>query len=128
MSKYRAKIQNKIVEYTKERNWDKNEYINVYNMLCNIGEETGELWNVIKWMKNNEDLEKIINSKKAEIVDGIVDLLWCIARLANSMNVDMQDAVDATHAEYEQRFPAEIVKKRHGNPALGGYDGKYIKK
>ncbi|MBD3280412.1 hypothetical protein GF389_02720 [Candidatus Dojkabacteria bacterium] len=127
MSKYKNEIQNRITDYVEERGWEKLEFINVYNMLCNIGEETGEIWNLIKWMKDDGDLNKLIKKNKAEMIDGIGDLMWCLARLANSLEIDMQEAVEATHAEYEERFPVEIVKTRHGNPKLGGYDGKYDK-
>lgn len=125
MPKYKNDIQNQITDFISERGWDKSAYINVYNMLCNIGEETGELWNLVKWMKSDEDLEKLIEKNNAEMIDGIGDLMWCVARLANTLGVDMQKAVEATHAEYETRFPVDIVKTRHGNPKLGGYDGKY---
>ena len=128
MAKYRNDIQNKILEFTKERDWDKDEYLNVYNMLCNITEETGEVWNLIKWMKSDEDLKKLIEKNRVEMIDGIGDLIWCIAKLANTLGIDMQEAVEATHAEYLERFPTEIVKTRHGNPKLGGYDGKYRSK
>lgn len=117
--------QQKVEDFVKERNWDKENYILVYNMLCNIGEETGELWGVLKWIKSDEDLKKVMVAKEADLKDGIGDLLWCIVRLANAFDVDMWEALKATHTEYEERFPVEIVKTRNGNPTLGGYDGKY---
>ncbi len=125
MSNYTNPIQAKIDEFIKERDWDKLDTIGVYNMLCNIGEETGEIWNEIKWINNDEDLKKVIEKEKDELADGIGDLVWCVARLANIFGVDMQKAVEASHAEYEERFPIDKVKDRSGNPSLGGYDGKY---
>lgn len=127
MTKYENEIQNKLDSFLKERNWDSNLCMRVYNMLCNVTEETGELWNVIKWIDNDEQLQEIKDKKKAELADGVGDLAWCIAALANAFEVDMEKALRATHAEYEQRFPANIVKDKHGNPNLGGYDGKYAK-
>ena len=71
------------------------------------------------------DLESVIADNRDELKDGIGDILWCVARLAIAFNVDMEEALAETVAEYEQRFPVDKVKGKHGNRKLGGHDGKY---
>ncbi len=128
MSKNFNDLQKDILDFSVKREWTKNELILTYNMLCNISEECGEVWNLIKWLNDPEDFKKIVKMKKAEFKDGIGDLLWCVARMANAFGVDMQESLQATLDEYEERFPIEMVKGNTGNRLLGGYDGKYDKK
>ena len=124
MSNDLNKLHAQIKQFAAERGWD-HVMINVYNMLCNISEESGEVWNVIKWINNEEDMKEVISKNKDELEDGIGDLLWCIARLAIFFDVDMYSALEERLKEYKQRFPVEKVKGKKSNPTLGGFDGKY---
>ena len=118
-------LQADIDDFAQARNWSSNKTSIVYNMIANISEELGEVWNVIKWIDNDKDLLKISKENHDELKDGIGDLLWCVARLATIFNVDMYEALQMSLEDYEQRFPAEKVKGKHGNRKLGGVDGKY---
>ena len=125
MSKDLAELQSQILEFAVERKWDKNMTMNIFNMLCNISEESGEVWNVIKWINDDEDMQKVIDTKREDLKDGIGDLLWCVARLALFFEVDMFDALHERLVEYRERFPIDKVINKKSNPTLGGYDGKY---
>lgn len=115
--------QKQVAQFSKERNWDK-QTSGIFNMLCNISEETGEVWNVIKWIDNDEDMRKVISQNQNELSDGIGDLLWCVIRLANLFGVDASKSLIDVLKEYEERFPIEKVKNKKSNPSLGGYDRK----
>ncbi len=123
-SKDLKQLQNLIQEFSDERGWSGALY-STYNMLCNIAEESGEIWNVIKWTNTEEDIKEVIRLNREELKDGIGDLLWCVARLAITFDVDMFEALEARLEEYRKRFPVEKVKNRKANPTLGGFDGKY---
>lgn len=118
------KLQTDIQEFSKARGWDK-KLFSMYNMLCNLSEEQGEIWNEVKWISEEEDLEQVISLKREELKDGIGDLLWCVARLANMFEVDMYESLQERLVEYEERFPVDKVRGRKANPSLGGFDGKY---
>lgn len=118
-------LQERIKKFSEARGWTDKKLFNTYNMIGNISEEIGEVWNVIKWIDKEDDFEKVISSSRKELKDGIGDLLWCIARLANTFDIDMNESLQATLAEYEGRFPTDRVKGKHGNRKLGGFDGKY---
>jgi NTP pyrophosphatase (non-canonical NTP hydrolase) len=119
-----TKIQNDIHQFSEERGWNKMTST-IFNMLCNISEESGEVWSVIKWIGNDDDMKTVIEKNHAELSDGIGDLLWCVLRLANLFGVDSEKAIVDTLNEYIQRFPIEKVKGKKSNPTLGGFDGKY---
>ena len=65
--------QNKIRMFDKARGWDENW--NMKDLLLNITEEGGEMWNLVKWVDDNSQ-KKIVNEKKGEVSDYIGDTLF----------------------------------------------------
>ena len=116
--------QDKIKEFDIARNWQ-NDW-NMKDLLLNLTEETGEIWNLIKWIDDKDKEKEITNKNKEEVSDFIGDSMFIILKLANQTNVDAGKALQATLDEYEKRMPPEIMKKvKHINPHAGGYDNKY---
>jgi NTP pyrophosphatase (non-canonical NTP hydrolase) len=115
-------VQDKLKQFDEARGWDKDW--NIKDLCLNLGEETGELWNLIKWVDKDKQKE-IISNKKAEASDFIGDSLFIILKLANQMGVDAEKALNDTLDEYEQRMPAEKMKEvGHANKLAGGHDEK----
>lgn len=114
--------QKKIREFDEARGWDDNW--NIKDLLLNITEEGGELWDLIKWI-DEEKQKKVINEKKEEASDYIGDTLFLILKLANQMNVDAEKALNEILVEYEKRMPSEKMKEvGHANKSAGGWDNK----
>ena len=118
--------QEKIKKFCEERNWSK--FHNPKDLLLGIVEEVGELRNVIKWEQDPEIIQKVLLENKAEIKDAVGDIYWFLALLANSCDVDIEEAIDMTIKDNEKRFPVEKTKDKHTNIHLGGHDGKYAEK
>lgn len=114
--------QNKVREFNKARGWE-NDW-NIKDLLINITEEGGELWNLIKWI-DDEKQKEVLADKKEEVSDYIGDTLYIILKIANQTGVDATEALSNTLKEFERRMPAEIMKKvRHANKFAGGIDNK----
>ncbi len=114
--------QEKIKEFDIARGWENGW--NVKDLLLNITEEGGELWNLIKWV-NEEKQKQIVNEKKDGASDYIGDTLFLLLKIANQTNVDAQKALQNTLDEYEKRMPPEVMKKvKHANKLAGGVDNK----
>lgn len=64
---------------------------------------------------------------KDEVEDGIGDIFWFLALLANGCGVDIDRAIEKTIEDNEKRFPVKDVKNKHTNRFLGGKDKKYGK-
>jgi len=115
-------VQEKIREFDNLRGWG--EDWNIKDLLLNITEEGGELWNLIKWIDDKKQRE-VISSNKVEASNYVGDTLFLILKLANQMNVDVSEALANTLNEYEKRMPPEIMRKvGHGNKLAGGHDEK----
>ncbi len=114
--------QDKIKGFDEARGWE-NEW-NVKDLLLNITEEGGEMWNLIKWIGDDKQKE-VVKENKAEAEDYVGDTLFLILKLANQMEIDASDSLQKTLGEYEKRMPPEIMKKvRHANKLAGGVDDK----
>lgn len=113
--------QERVVTFNNEREW---MHCDVKDLLLNIIEETGEAWNLIKWVDRTTQKE-LIAKHTDEFEDFIGDQLYLLFKIAGIAGVDSKKAFERTMAEYEERFPIEKVKGRHANIHAGGHDGKY---
>jgi len=114
------KAQEKIEEFDEVRGWKGDWHLK--DLALNINEETGELWNLIKWV-DEEKQRKIIEDNKEKVSDFIGDTLFLILKIANKTKVDADKALEDTLAEYEKRMPAEKMKiAKHANKLAGGID------
>jgi NTP pyrophosphatase (non-canonical NTP hydrolase) len=114
--------QEKIEKFDKDRGWSGDWHLK--DLSLNLVEETGELWNLIKWVEEEKQRE-IIKNKKEEASDYIGDSLFLLLKMANKMDVDASQALDNTLAEYEKRMPADKMKEvGHANKEAGGHDNK----
>jgi len=114
--------QEKINQFDIARGWENGW--NVKDLLLNITEEGGEMWNLIKWV-DEEKQRQIVEGKKEEVSDYIGDTLFLLLKIANQTHVNAGIALQNTLDEYEKRMPPEIMKKvKHANKLAGGVDDK----
>lgn len=118
--------QEQIKQFSKERNWD--QFYSPKDVLLGIVEEVGELRNLIKWEQDLAILKKVLNENKEEVKDAVGDIYWFLAVLANSCEIDIDEAIKMTIEDNKKRYPVEKTKDHHTNLYLGGYDGKYKEK
>ena len=133
-------VQDKVKEFDVARGWG--EDWNVKDLLLNITEEGGELWDLVKWIDEDKQKE-VVAENKAEASDYVGDVLALVwphaayplrrelkfdfhrAKLANQMGVDAEGALNQTLSDYEKRMPADVMKKvGHANKLAGGVDDK----
>jgi len=115
-------LQNKIKEFDEARGWE--DHWNLKDLLLNINEETGELWNLIKWI-DEEKQKKVIEENKEKVEDFLGDTLFLLLKIANQTKTNSQQGLINTLKEYEKRMPSEIMKKvGHANKLAGGVDNK----
>ena len=114
--------QEEVKKFDEERGW-KNNW-DIKDLLLNIIEEGGEMWNLIKWI-DDEKQKKVIKEQKEEVEDYIGDTLYLILKIANQTGVDVKKSFRRTMEEYYKRFPSKKMKEmKHGNKFAGGWDPK----
>jgi dCTP diphosphatase len=115
--------QRAINEFSQERDWTK--FHNPKDLLLGIVEEVGEIRNLIKWEQDPAVLNKVLNDHRDRLEDDIGDLYWFLALLANSADIDLDEAISKVIAKNRKRFPTKDVASKHTNLFLGGKDGQY---
>ena len=116
--------QKQVAEFNQKRGW-KADTTYLKDFLLNICEETGEAWNIIKWV-DADTQKRLIEEHKAEFKDFIGDELYLMLKVAYLLDVDAEECFQNTMREYETRFPADKMRKvKHGNPLAGGIDDKH---
>jgi NTP pyrophosphatase (non-canonical NTP hydrolase) len=114
--------QDKLKMFDKARNWD-NDW-NLKDLLLNITEEGGEIWNLVKWI-DSEKQKKVVKENIAEVSDYVGDTLFLILKIANQTGVDASQSLQNTLDEYEKRMPPDVMKiVGHANKKAGGIDNK----
>ena len=93
------------------------------DLLLNMSEEIGEMWNIIKWV-DVPTQQKLIAENKAEVENFIGDMLYLVFKVSYLCDVDPQKGMDDVMAEYEKRFPTDKTKGNHANKLAGGIDLK----
>jgi NTP pyrophosphatase (non-canonical NTP hydrolase) len=114
--------QDKIRQFDEARGWG-NSW-DLKDLMLNITEEVGELWDLVKWI-DEEKQKRIIEEKREKVSDFVGDTLFLLLKIANQTKVDAEKSLEDTLNEYEKRMPPEVMKKvKHANPLAGGVDDK----
>jgi NTP pyrophosphatase (non-canonical NTP hydrolase) len=113
--------QEKIKQFNDVRDWSGPHQIK--DLMLNMSEEIGEMWNVIKWT-DVETQQKLIKENKEEVENFIGDMLYLILKISYICEVDPKKSINDVCAEYEKRFPVDLVKGKSGNVRAGGVDLK----
>ena len=117
-----SEAQKKLKEFDAARGWENNW--NFKDLLLNITEEGGEIWNLIKWV-DEEKQKEIVKQQKDLVSDYVGDTLFLLLKIANQTKVDASKALQNTLDAYEKRMPPEVMKKvGHANKLAGGVDNK----
>ena len=111
-------FQKRIKQFSEERDWD--QFYNPKDLLLGIVEEIGELRNIVKWEQDIAKLRKALTENKVEVEDHIGDIYWFLSLLANSCEVNLDEAIHKVIESNKKRFPVSEVKSRHTNRYLGG--------
>ena len=114
--------QDKIKEFDEARDWS--NHWNLKDLMLNITEEIGELWNLVKWI-DEEKQKDVIEKNKEEVQNFLGDTMFLLLKIANQTETDIQKGLEETLKEYEKRMPPEVMKKvGHANKLAGGVDNK----
>jgi len=114
--------QAKVKSFNDDRDWSLPWCTK--DLLLNVVEETGEAWNVLKWVTEAKTAELVAKGKD-EWEDYVGQMLYLSIKMAYLHGVDAEKALARTMEEFEQRFPVAKSKGSHSNRRAGGHDGKY---
>ncbi len=102
-------LQANLREFVKKRNWQ--AYHNPKNLTMALTKEAAELLEIFQWLSEKESKE-IINypEKMQDVKDEMADIFSYLLRLADILEVDLEDALLKKVKKNEAKYPLDAKK------------------
>ncbi|MCE7737369.1 MAG: nucleotide pyrophosphohydrolase [Candidatus Heimdallarchaeota archaeon] len=101
-------------EFSTKRNWLK--YHNPKSLSMAITIESAELMEIFQWWTNEESTTRSMDPNiKIDIEGEVADIMIYILHLANTLNINLEDAVKSKLEFNEMRFTDEVVSSLETN-------------
>ncbi len=101
--------QKLVKQFAKRNGWKDIPNIDKFDHLH---EELLEMSQYLRY-KDEDERIKIIKSKKNVFVDGVGDLLFGLCRLANQLDVDMEEAFNLVQKEILAKYKDKKTETNH---------------
>jgi|TARA_B110000014_G_C19796789_1_gene413930 dCTP diphosphatase len=102
------KIQNKLREFSKERDWE--QFHSPKNLSMALSVEVAELVEIFQWSQSG-GMDEIANQKtRKEIEKEIADIFIYTLKIADLLNMDLEKAALEKIEENAKKYPIESSK------------------
>ncbi len=101
------KIKNKIRKFTDERNWGK--YHSPKNLSMALSAEVGELLEIFQWL-NDKESKNLSEKDLQETKEELADIMIYLIRIADRLNIDLEDAIEEKLKINAKKYPIELSK------------------
>jgi len=85
------------------------QFHNPKDMATAISVEAAELLQLFLW-KNSEEIARCTREKRQEIEEEIADIAIYLLELADNLNIDLIQAIEAKLLKNAKKYPAEQVR------------------
>ena len=103
------KLQAALRGFAQARDWEK--FHNPKNLAMALSVEAAELLELFQWLDPEQARTVCDNaSGKARVSEELADVLLYLLRLADVLDVDLEQAAMAKLERNEQKYPAEQVR------------------
>ena len=103
LEKYKQKIR----KFADDRNWEK--YHNPKNLSMALSGEVGELIEIFQWI-NSDDSHKLSDEDLQSAKEELADIMIYLIRLADKLDIDLEEAVQEKMKLNEKNYPLELAK------------------
>ena len=97
-------IQDKLAKFAEERDWD--QFHSPKNLVMALTSEVGELNDLFQWLTE----EQSKNSDTDEIRQELADIFIYLLRLADKLDIDIEDAVREKIEINAKKYPVDLAK------------------
>jgi len=102
-------IQEKLRKFAAERDWV--QFHNPKNLVMALAAETGELLEIFQWLNEEQSCEVVRSGDDMEAVcQEMADIFIYLLRLADTLNVDVEEEVRKKIAINERKYPVSLSK------------------
>ena len=98
------KLQNKLAEFAEDRDWE--QFHSPKNLVMALTSEVGELNELFQWL--NEEQSKNVDND--ELRQEIADIFIYLLRLADKLEIDIEEAVKEKIEINAKKYPIDLAK------------------
>jgi len=101
-------IQQSLQAFADERNWE--QFHNPKNLAMALSGEVGELLEIFQWLTPDEAAAVSAQPKlKQKVSEELADIALYLLRLADKVQVDLEQAIAEKMRVNSEKYPAERV-------------------
>jgi NTP pyrophosphatase (non-canonical NTP hydrolase) len=107
-----ASLKDAMRRFVAERDWE--QFHSPKNLVMGLAVETAELMEHFLWMDNDASRRVVDNSAElGEIADEMADVACYLLALANTLDLDLSDALVGKLEKNARKYPAEKYKGKY---------------
>jgi dCTP diphosphatase len=102
-------LQKKLREFAQEREWE--QFHSPKNLATALAIEAAELLEPFQWLKEEESRRLSENPADfARVEDEIADVMIYLLRLADQLNINLEQAVKEKIRKNAEKYPVDLAK------------------
>ena len=101
-------IQEKLSKFAEERDWD--QFHSPKNLVMALTSEVGELTELFQWLTEGQSSIKDDSAKTDEIRQEIADIFIYLLRLADKLDIDIEEAIREKIEINAKKYPIDLAK------------------
>ena len=110
-----AALRRAVAEFVAEREWQ--GYHDAKNLSMSIAIEAAELMEHFQWARSEQVPALLREGElRGAVIDELADIACYVLALANVLDVDLSDAVQAKLAKNVAKYPVERFRGRYFKP------------
>ena len=102
-------VIDRIRKFRDERDWM--QFHHPKDMAAGIAIEAAELMELFLWKSEQEQAE-IVETKREQIAEELADIGMFLIELADNLDIDLLDAIEAKIEKNAEKYPVEKAKGR----------------
>lgn len=107
-----AQLRDAWRQFVTERDWE--QFHSPKNLVMGLAVEAAELMEHFLWVENAASREVVCDPRQlGEVADEMADVAGYLLALANTLGIDLSEAIAAKMLKNAQKYPAERFRGRY---------------
>ncbi len=103
-------LTKRIIAFRDARDWK--QFHNPKDVTLSLVLEAAEVMEHFQW-KNKEEIEKYIETNRAEIGEELADVLYWVLLMSHDLKIDVLNALEKKIRKNEEKYPVEKARGKH---------------
>ena len=111
MDSFISSLQQSLRKFASDRDWE--QFHNPKNLVMALTVEAGELQEIFQWLTEQQSSDLDVKQRQ-HAQEEMADVLLYLCRLADVLDIDLQEAALAKLKRNAEKYPADQVRGKSG--------------